>query len=53
MTAHPSRLHAFQKSTEVQDLAFPLPRSSQNGPRRQGFARPRLSARPWRLRAVL
>jgi len=32
---------------------FPLSQSSPNGPRRKGFASPRLAARPWRLRAVL
>jgi hypothetical protein len=37
----------FRKSDRnLQHSAFPLPPSSQNGPRRQGFASPRLSARP-------
>lgn len=34
-------------------MAFPLDPSFQNGPRRPGFAAPRLTARPGRLRAVL
>jgi len=33
-------------------LPFPVHRFSANPPRRPGFATPRLSARPGRLRAV-
>src|ERR1700686_4757236 len=42
----PLRLLRFKKSNRVGAPPFPLRRSSQNGPRRQGFAAPRRNGAP-------
>ena len=52
-SAHPIRLAHVSKIAWNPRMAFPLDPSVQNGPRRPGFAAPRLTARPGRLRAVL
>ena len=54
-SAHPHlACSTFQKSTGVERICFPsLSIISERGPRRPGFASPRLAARPGPLRAVL
>jgi hypothetical protein len=50
----PSRIACCVSEIDAPSLdSFPSFLFSQNGPRRPGFASPRLAARPGRLRAVL